>query len=183
MDSAHRDGHIWLRLITGIVKIHVKYNKNEKSWTSGTGWLLRDDLVVTAGHVVLAWPRHRAVYLNTYAGYHGLESVGKHNVQKRQANRVVVLKAYYDDLSPTHDVAFVKLREPFENVQPFTFCDTPEQATSFPIGVVGYPVDKDSVDVSDRGPFMYEEFARTSWNLRESFSHLLQYQISTFEGR
>ena len=174
---------MWLTLVIGVLKIHVKYNKNDKSWTTGTGWLLRNDLVVTAGHVVLAWPRNnRAVYLNTYAGYEGLVSVGQGNVQKRQANRVLVLKAYQDNHSSTHDVAIVKLREPFENIQPFTFCETPEEATNFLIGVVGYPVDKNREDVSDLGPFMYEEFASTSWNLHDHSSHLLQYQISTFDG-
>ena len=137
---------------------------------------------MTAAHVVRPSSRERAVYLNAYAGYHGLDSVGKPDVQKRRASRVLVLKAYYDDdRSYTDDVAFVKLREPFENVQPFTHCDTPEEATDSLLGIVGYPADKD-YDIKDPGPFMYEQFAPTSWNLHKSYKNCLQYQISTFPG-
>ena len=171
-------------LVTGVLKIHVKCNRNDKSWDAGTGWLLRKDLLVTAAHVVRPSLEERAVYLNAYAGYHGLGSVGKPDVQKRRGKRVLVLKAYYDDdRSYTHDVAFVKLSEPFENVRPFTHCDTPEQAISSLLGVVGYPADKDRYDVEDLGPFMYEQFAHTSWNLSKSYKNLLQYKISTFAGR
>ena len=172
---------MWLILVVGVLKIHVKYSQNEGSWNAGTGWLLRDDLVVTAGHVVLSKLKKRALYLNAYAGYHGLGSVCKPNVQKRQANRVVILKAYYQNQSFLHDIAFVRLREPFENVQPFTHCDTPEQGSSS-LGIVGYPADKDCNDARDVGPNMYEEFAHTSWDLHKSSTNLLQYEISTFGG-
>ena len=171
-------------LVTGVLKIHVKCNKNDKSWDAGTGWLLRKDLLVTAAHVVRPSSCERAVHLNAYAGYRGLGSVGKPAVQKRRAKRVLVLKAYYDDnRSYTDDVAIVKLREPFENVRPFTHCETPEQETESLLGVVGYPADKDRYDVEDLGPLMYEQFAPTSWNLHKSYKNLLQYQISTFAGR
>ena len=185
MDSAYECLHIWLTLVTGVLKIHVKFNKTDNKWGAATGYLVRDDVVVTAGHVVLnkapaAWKR--AIYLNAYAGYHGLGSVGKHDVQKRRAVRVVVLKAYYDGASSLHDIAFVKLDEPFKDVQPFTCCDTPERG-SHRLGVVGYPADKDYHDAGDVGPFMYEEFAHTRWDLHESYSHLLQYKISTNQGQ
>ena len=174
----------WLMFVVGVLKIHVQYGKNEKNWNAGTGWLLKDDLVVTAGHVVLSkLQKRRAVYLKAYAGYHGLGSVDdKPGVQQRWANRVVVIKAYYQDQSSIHDVAFVKLREPFDNIQPFTHCNTPERGTGS-LSVVGYPGDKDRYDLRDLGPFMYEQSAHTYWNLHISDSNLLSYAISTNKGK
>lgn len=189
MDSAYNCRHTCLTLDTGVVKIHAQFDKNDKNdkkWPAGTGYLIRPDLVVTAGHVVLQGPpeaRKRAICLRIYVGYQGLDSVEKPDVQKRTADRVLVLKAYYDNQSSRHDVAFVKLGEPFENIQPFTYSDTPEQGTDCHIGVVGYPGDKDGNDVRGRAPFMYEEFADTTWNLSQSDSNLLSYSISTYGGK
>lgn len=184
MDSV--DGHIRLKLVTGVLKIHTKFASQNDSgfWTTGTGWLLRNDVVVTAAHAVLESQQNRAVSLKAYAGYHGLGSIGKDHVQTRRGKRVVLSKAYYDDQNHHHrDVALVKLEKPFESIQPFTYCDTPERGNSS-LGVVGYPADKGkNSDESDLGPFMYEEFADTSWNLHETQSHLLQYPISTFGGK
>ena len=127
--------------------------------------------------------RRRAVYFNAYAGYHGLASVEKHSVQKRRGKRIAVSEAYYyDDTRCAHDVALVKLKEPFDNVRPFAHIDTPEHGSSSSLGVVGYPADKDNGDKRDLGPFMYEEFAQTSWDLRNPLK-LLRYSISTFEGK
>ena len=170
-------------VVIGVLKIHVKYSENDESWTAGTGWLVQNDLLVTAGHMVLSKLRKRAVYLNAYAGYHGLDSIGKPNVQKRRANRVVILKAYFQNQSSLRDVAFVKLREPFENVQPFTYCDTPEQTKASHIGVVGYSGDKDRNDVRDLQPCIYKQFKRISWNLHQSDSNLLSYDFSTYKGK
>ncbi|KAL9044417.1 MAG: hypothetical protein Q9214_002442 [Letrouitia sp. 1 TL-2023] len=175
-----------------VLKVHARYggqDEKEKSWTAGTGWLIEDDLVVTAGHVVLSPEnRGRAVYLNTYAGYRGLDSigssVGEQIVQKRQGKRIAVPEAYFNNKNDTYDVAFVKLIEPFENVQPFRYRETPEEGSRESIGVVGYPADNDSNDGNNGvGPHMYEQFIETSWNLRESDSYLLQYGISTFHGQ
>lgn len=140
--------------------------------------------MVTAGHLAYDYKsRRRAVSLNAYAGYHGLSSVGKKDVEKRPGDRVAILEAYHSD-DPTHacDVAFVKLKKPFKNSQAFTHCDTPDQGNSS-LGIVGYPGDKDdNGDDRDIGPFMYEEFAKAEWNLHKSDFHLLQYPISTFGG-
>ena len=133
--------------------------------------------------MVLSKQRKRAVYLRACAGYQGLGSIGKPDVQERWASRVLILKAYYDNQSSRHDVAFVKLGEPFEHIQPFTYSDTPEQGTDCHIGVVGYPGDKDDNDVRGRAPFMYEEFADTTWDLSQSDSNLLSYPISTYGGK
>ena len=127
--------------------------------------------------------KRRAVSLNTYVGYQGLDSVGTKDVQKRRGKRVVILEEYYRHCNRTYDVAIVKLEEPFNNVQPFTHCDTPEQGEAR-IGVVGYPADKGrNGKGGDLGPFMYEEFVETSWALSKPNSYLLQYAISTFGGK
>lgn len=140
--------------------------------------------MVTAGHLAYDHKtKRRAVSLNTYAGYHGRSSIKKDVVQKRQGKRVVILEAYYQDRNQTCDVALVKLQEPFENAQPFTPYDTPEQGNSS-LAVVGYPGDKDKKgDDEDVGPFMYGESAMTQWDLHTSECHLLQYPISTFSSK
>ena len=179
----HGDAYTWLISVIGVLKVHVKYNKTDKDWTAGTGWLLKDDLVVTAGHVAYDREHGRAVSLNTYVGYQGLGSVGTKDVQKRRGTRVVILEEYYRHYNRTYDVALVKLEEPFQKVQPFTHCDTPKQGKAH-IGVVGYPGDKGrNGKRGDLGPFMYEEFVETSWALSEPNSYLLQYAISTFGGK
>ena len=182
MDNVHGVIYTWLILAEGVLKVHVKYNKTDKDWSAGTGWLLKDDLVVTAGHVAYDRKHGRAVSLNTYVGYQGLASVGTKDVQKRRGKRVVILEEYYRHYNRTYDVAIVKLEEAFQNVQPFTHCDTPEQGKAR-IGVVGYPADKSSNGKGgELGPFMYEEFVETSWALSKPNSYLLQYAISTYDG-
>lgn len=141
--------------------------------------------MVTAGHLAYDYESgRRAVSLNTYAGYHGLSTVGEKDVEKRPGDRVAILEAYHcDDPTHTYDVAFVKLKKPFQNAQAFTHCDTPEKGNSS-LGIVGYPGDKDNNgDYRDIGPFMYEEFAETEWNLHKSDLHLLEYPISTYGGK
>ena len=140
--------------------------------------------MVTAGHNVYHHNSgRRAVYLNTYAGYNGLGSVGKYDVQKRQGKQVVVSRAYYKDQVRACDAALVRLKEPFKNIKPFKYRETPELGYAF-LGVVGYPADKDTDHgPGDLGPYMYEDFAQTSWDLRRSGSRLLQYRISTYGGK
>ena len=166
--------------VTAVLKVHSKFDDKDPSWKSGTGWLIKDDLVVTAGHLVVDHERRKlARYLNAYAGYHGLGSIGDSDVQKRKGKRVVLPEAYCNNKRRvTCDVAIVKLRKPFDDAKPFEYRETPEQGQNEYLGVVGYPGDK-----GEDAPYMYKQFKKTSWNLGDAPLHLLQYEISTYGGK
>ena len=66
-----------------IVKIQVKFNSPngdpESLWMMSTGWLIRPDLVVTAGHVVYdkGYGLGQVTEIQCYIGYNGIDSVPK----------------------------------------------------------------------------------------------------------
>ena len=55
-----------------------------------TGWLIRPDLLVTAGHCAYDWNLGRATEVKAYIGYNGKASVGTSNVQFRSGAKVVI---------------------------------------------------------------------------------------------
>ena len=62
----------------------------------GTGWLIEDDLVVTAGHVAYDWQNILGGLISAtiYLGYSSEKSVGNPGVEKRMGIRVVCLSAW-----------------------------------------------------------------------------------------
>ena len=88
----------------------------------GTGWLIRPDLLVTAGHNVYNWSAGangeglgKAVHIKCYIGYHGRDSVGTPAVQQRLAKNVVTTGEWLSNRDNRHrDVAFIQVDRPFE---------------------------------------------------------------------
>ena len=64
-----------------IVKIQSRfhYPNGDEAWMMGTGWLIRPDLLVTAGHVVYdkGYSFGVATQIKCYIGYNGAGSVTK----------------------------------------------------------------------------------------------------------
>ncbi|KAL9561144.1 hypothetical protein ACKAV7_014499 [Fusarium commune] len=80
------------------------------------------------------------------------------------------------------DVAFIQLDRPFTgNLRLFSYLNTPETGNGTYLGVVGYPGDQTLED--EQGAQMYEEFARSDYNIGEGPRHMIEYSISTFAGQ
>lgn len=156
----------------------------------GTGWLVRPDLVITAGHVIYDWGYHLGAtsQMKCYIGYNGRESVLSPTVQTR-FGRLVMTPAEWlqtSDNRRQRDVAFVKLDRPFTgDLQLFRFVNTPSSARAL-LGVVGYPGDRilqDRAGRSETGAQMYEMFKETDYDLEKNELNMIEYQISTFRGQ
>ncbi|GAB7357635.1 hypothetical protein MBLNU459_g0133t1 [Dothideomycetes sp. NU459] len=169
-----------------IVKIQSCF-KDTKSgtyvWMMGTGWLVRPDLLVTAGHVVFDWGRDygATIRIKCYIGYDGRDSVGSTNVQARYGKDVITTSSWVQDPVRLRDVAFIKLHKPFEgNLNLFSYVKTPEIDTAM-ITIVGYPGDKSQG--AETGAQMYEMSKTIEYNIDESKRHMIEYDISSFGGQ
>ncbi|KAF5979295.1 glutamyl endopeptidase [Fusarium coicis] len=169
-----------------IVKIQSRFqDRGRPIWMMGSGWLIRPDLLVTAGHVVFDWGRNfgAADQIRCYIGYNGKESVKSSQVQVRSGAKVVTPVEWIENSgNRRQDVAFIRLDKPFTgNLRLFSYLDTPEKGNGTYLGVVGYPGDKTLQ--GEQGAQMYEEFARSDWNIGESRRRMVEYSVSTFSGQ
>ena len=73
----------------------------------GTGWLIADDLLVTAGHCSYDAQHGYLKWMKVYIGYAGPESVGTATCQYRQATSVAMPAEYLKAATVVHDVSFV----------------------------------------------------------------------------
>ncbi|KAG5769998.1 hypothetical protein H9Q73_013372 [Fusarium xylarioides] len=141
-------------------------------------------LLVTAGHVVFDWGRRlgAADQIKCYIGYNGKESVRSPQVQARFGAKVVTPVEWIEaSNNRRQDVAFIRLDRPFTgDLRLFSYVNTPEKGNGTYLGVVGYPGDRTLQD--EQGAQMYEEFARSDYNIGESPHRMVEYSISTFSG-
>ncbi|KAH6886854.1 hypothetical protein B0T10DRAFT_442993 [Thelonectria olida] len=177
-----------------IVKIQARFENKATGrpvWMMGTGWLIRPDLLVTAGHVVYDWG-HRygaATQIRCYIGYNGRASVKTPQVQARYGINVVTTAEWIEAANNRmRDVAFIQVDRSFTgNLRTFNYVNTPMSGNGNLLGVVGYPGDKilkDSTDGSDEyGAQMYEEYAKNDYDLETSSRHMIEYQVSTYGGQ
>ncbi|PYI22754.1 trypsin-like serine protease [Aspergillus violaceofuscus CBS 115571] len=171
-----------------IVKLFMHYagqTPNDTRYAMGTGWLIRDDLLVTAGHCAFDWKEGfgRANEVKAYIGYNGKGSIDNRsaNVQFRHGVRIVTTEGWLQSSSNRHnDVAFIQLDRPFTAVTPFQFSDTPVAGFDT-IGVVGYPGDMRYK--GEPGAQMYEEFKAVQWNRQAAANNMLEYRIDTYKGQ
>jgi V8-like Glu-specific endopeptidase len=148
-----------------IVKIFAQYEYSKGGWAMGTGWLIRPDLMVTAGHIVFNHGSKfgRATVIKAYIGYSGKKSIGTPGVQFRTGSRCVTTAAWLSRKgAKAFDVGFIRLNKPFDGIEPIEFMETPTSGTSL-LGVVGYPGDLEHD--GERGAHMYEMFVE----VREPF--------------
>jgi V8-like Glu-specific endopeptidase len=169
------------------VKLFLRYEKqkSEDPWAMATGWLIRDDLLVTAGHCAFDWSHNlgRLTHIKAYLGYSGKGSISDSNVQFRKGKRVVTTSEWLTTRgNKSHDVSFIQLQHPFTKVQPIRFVDTPKSGTLV-LGVVGYPGDKTDGNTGEAGARMYQMFRETPYNLEESRDRMLEYTIDTYGGK
>ena len=134
---------VWI----AIVKLFLKYANQapgDTRWGHGTGWLIRPDVLVTAGHCSYDYRDKlgRVTEIKAYIGYEGKDSIGRPNVQFRRGKRVVTTSGWLTNKNNRkNDVSFVQLDRPFTGIVPINIMTTPDRG-SFTLGVVGYPGDK-----------------------------------------
>ena len=175
---------------------YERQDPRDRAYAMGTGWLVRPDLLVTAGHNVYNWSGGpdgeglgKAVHIKCYIGYHGRDSIGTPVVQQRLAKNAVTTAEWLTSKDNRHrDVAFIQVDRPFEgNLRLFSYLPTPKSGDEM-IGVVGYPADKslaDSDGREEKGATMWEQFTDVQYNLEDPKNKptMLKYRISTFGGK
>ncbi|KAI1213792.1 uncharacterized protein F4807DRAFT_200103 [Annulohypoxylon truncatum] len=168
-----------------ILKLFIKYeNLGDSKFAHGTGWLIRPDVMITAGHNVFTWRANggRAREIIAYAGYNGASSINDPSVEVRKAKRVVTTSQWLSNRgSMAHDFAMVMFDQPFTNATPFPYIETPAK-DKLELGVVGYPADKIDERNGERGGRMYELFETTEYNLMEQKDTMLQHFIDSEGG-
>ncbi|KND90486.1 hypothetical protein TOPH_04669 [Tolypocladium ophioglossoides CBS 100239] len=167
------------RSIVKIQSCFVDKSTGKSIWMMGTGWLIRPDLLVTAGHVVYDWGHHlrAATQIKCYIGYNGRASVKGPDVQPRYGKTIVTTAEWIKAVdNRPRDVAFIQVHKAFTgNLRTFDFVDTPMSDTCL-LGIVGYPGDKslDSGGRTETGAQMYEQFKKTKSRPLESGAAILR---------
>ncbi|KAJ7860688.1 hypothetical protein B0H14DRAFT_2744005 [Mycena olivaceomarginata] len=172
-----------------IVKIQSRFQDpvtKEFKWLMGSGWLIRDDVLVTAGHLVYNRTHNYCAVsqIKCYIGYNGAQSVPSQDLpftyegiaaQARYGSKVITPESWTtDEVAPRrHDVAFIQVHRPFTgDLSLFEYIDTPAMVTlPVELGVVG------------PGDQMYESFNETIYNLNDHRLHMISYTISTYGGQ
>jgi V8-like Glu-specific endopeptidase len=111
--------------------------------SSGTGWLIREDILVTAGHCVFNQGLGLVRSIKAYIGYKGKDSLeGETSVESRHGYRVATPADWVERRSRSKDFAFVRLAGRFDNVKSIKYEDTPDTLQE-ELCIVGYPGDKE----------------------------------------
>ncbi|KAF5976828.1 hypothetical protein FBULB1_6782 [Fusarium bulbicola] len=170
-----------------IVKLQIKFEKQVSSdtrWAQGTGWLISNDLIITAGHCTYdhTYNFGKAVKIRAYIGYNGKESIGKPGVQFRQGRKIVTpMEWTTSDINRANDVSLILLDTPFNSVAPINYNPTAAAFKDWKLGVVGYPDDRTLDD--EPGAQMYEMFKETTCDLSKTSLNMLEYTISFGPGQ
>ncbi len=162
--------------------MHYEFQKSG-AWKMGTGWLIRPDVLVTAGHCSYDWGHKlgRATEVKAYIGYNGKDSTNESSVQFRSVKRIVTTEGWVKVKGQkSFDVSFMQVETPFTGITPVHFEETPSQG-SLVLGVVGYPGDKKDKH-GQPGAQMYEMFHQTEFNLATQADTMLEYRIDTYGG-
>ncbi|PWY86719.1 hypothetical protein BO70DRAFT_422329 [Aspergillus heteromorphus CBS 117.55] len=159
-----------------ICKLFMGFSRNEGHNYIATGWLIAKDVVVTAGHCLYDTRNGYLKSVKAYIGYQGPEeqALQRNSCQMRLGSIAVTPAEYIKTSHTVHDVGFIKLERPFDDVEPFLPQDTPRSASGVRLGVVGYPGDLHS------GNEMYEHWDTTDIDL--STNGYLNYRIDTEAG-
>lgn len=171
-----------------IVKITMRFAKqpsDSDAWGQGTGWLIRPDVVVTAGHCVYdhysnkGQPFGRAVLIRVWSDYNGKDSSKASNF--RSGIRVATTAAYVQDgENHQNDVAVIQLDRPYYDIEPFETSDALAKDTK-ELVLAGYPSDKSYH--GETGAQMYEDGREVTWDLEDTKDPgMLHYDIDSYNG-
>ncbi|KAH3980191.1 hypothetical protein HBH70_148400 [Parastagonospora nodorum] len=159
---------------SSILKLFINYeNLPNNSYAHGTGWLIRPDLMVTAGHNVYSWRRTnvrlpgRAREIKAYADYNGAKNISDASLNSAS--------------SRPRDFALVQFYRPFTDVTPFQYIETPATA-DLQLRVAGYPADLKDQETGERGGKMYELFEETKSDITANSDRMLAHYIDSEGG-
>lgn len=98
-------------LIQAIVKLYLGYVNRPGQEYAATGWLIANDLVVTAGHYVYDWQNKggHLKYAKAYIGYSGPESITGEDSEYEQGVFAAAPVEYLKAASRGKDVGFVSV--------------------------------------------------------------------------
>ena len=116
-----------------------KDKNGKEQWTHGTGWLIRSDLIATAGHNAFDWAHKLGpvIQVKAYIGYNGKASVSNPDVQFSHVSKVATTSEWLSTKgNKSRDVSFMLLDRPFTGVKPFKFADTPAAGSLSPRGLL-----------------------------------------------
>ncbi|KAL4792254.1 hypothetical protein BDV19DRAFT_392255 [Aspergillus venezuelensis] len=167
-----------------IAKLFLRYeNSEEDTWNVATGFLVRDDLVVTAGHCAYDWNYDlgELTEVKVFIGYTGRQNVENPEVEFRVGKSVATTPDWMEKGGRKEaDLAFIKLNRPFDDVTPLRYRNTPTNERT-QIGVVGYAADIKKN--GEPGANLHEAFQQTKWDLERSRWQMLEHNLDNFGGR
>ncbi|KAM3508318.1 hypothetical protein MY11210_006787 [Beauveria gryllotalpidicola] len=171
-----------------IVKIQSRWgDKKTGTWTMGTGWLAREDLVITAAHNVFSATHNcQASRIQCWIGYRGVSITDKSSVQHRNALNVVTTESWLRQRSDRErrDVAIIQVDKPFAgNLRLFKYTNTPTAKREGTIIVVGYPGDKSPKPSDDPDSWMCEARQKANYDHDRSANHMIEYKMDTYGGQ
>ncbi|RGP77362.1 glutamyl endopeptidase [Fusarium longipes] len=167
-----------------IVKLRIRFegqDSQDPRWAQATGWLIRPDLVVTAGYCAFdhTYRFGKAIQVCAWAGYSGASSTGSPNVQFRSGVEIVTTKAWIDsDTNLANTIAFIRVDKQFNHIVPIQYEATPTLIDHLVLGIVGYPDDK--THHSELGALMYQDFDKATCDLTNTPQNMIQYNLFTY---
>ncbi|KAI1754930.1 trypsin-like cysteine/serine peptidase domain-containing protein [Xylaria castorea] len=163
----------------------------------GSGWLIDDSTVVTAGHCVYNiarsghWSENlgivRAVDIEVHIGYARGKCSGSSDVESRKGKWVLTHHEWYDKQEKDCDIAMIRLEDAFEHPRTFRYVnETPRKGENEEIHVVGYPADvplyfQQNMPEGSAGQVMYESSRTMTWDLDKPDTGLT-YRADTYRG-
>ncbi|KAI0441903.1 ATP synthase F1 [Xylaria telfairii] len=161
-----------------IVKLFIQYQASD-TWTTATGWLVRDDLLVTAAHCVLDGDNH-ATRIRVHAGY----SAGSENTRtsfgdQRSVARIALPSAWTEAKAEKSDIAFLQLDMPYQDVTPIKYSTTDKEAQQ--LTIIGYPTDL-GAKTGTPGGEMYYMGSRREVDLEPNKWNMMVYRGDTQGG-
>ncbi|KAJ3548923.1 hypothetical protein NM208_g758 [Fusarium decemcellulare] len=156
----------------GVIKLLVWFDLATDSRPHhGTGWLVNNWTVATAGHLVYKANRPAmkidVIISNRFGSPHQVKQPGVH---------VMAHWGWIKSFEVKHDLAFVRLGRPFDESEPLPFKqNTLVKEENRKIWTLGYPANL------DRGEAMYECKKTATWDLEKPLG-VLEYDLSTAEG-
>ena len=138
---------------SGVCNLFPRYKGDPEANYVASGWLVSNEIVVTAGHCVYDHTDKLGALLTAkiYLGYDGPDTEKRKNVAMRYGKSATMPSEWFISGHPCSDVAFIKLELPFYESAAITYGNTPHRGPR-QLGVVGFPGDRDG------GHYMYEHF-------------------------